>query len=132
MNEYFTKNFFSDLFDLKFKNFITQRLIKILFLLSIALSGVGALTLLINGLSSGQVGTALLALIFAPIFFFAYVLAARVSLELVLVVFRISDNIQAIGLKQGAISAPVVEATPPPAPEAPTKAPENDLPAEES
>lgn len=138
MNEYFTKDFFTDLFDLKFKNFVTQRLIKILFLLSIALSGVGALTLLINGLSSGNVGNALLALIFAPIFFFVYVLAARVSLELVLVVFRISDNIQAIGLKQGAIALqPVVEVTPPPAPPAPPapespKAPGNDLPGEQA
>lgn len=104
MNEYFTKDFLTDLFDLRFRNFITLRIIKILFLLSIALSAVAALTLLINGLSSGDVGTALLSLIFAPIFFFVYVLAARIGLELVIVIFRISENIQAIGVKQGAVS----------------------------
>ena len=85
------KGFFGTLFDLSFSQFITVRIIKVLFVIAIIGSGIGALALLISGIASGG-GGAFLSIILAPIVFFLYVLMARVWLELILVLFKIADN----------------------------------------
>ncbi len=86
------KGFFGALFDISFSEFITVRLIKVLFVIAIIGSAIGAVTILIGGIASGG-GAAFLSIIMAPIAFFLYVLMARVWLELILVMFRISDNV---------------------------------------
>lgn len=85
------KGFFSSLFDLSFSDFITPRIIKLLFVISIIVSVIAAGVLLVSGLSQGD-GAALLALIGAPLLFLLYVIMARVWLEVIMVLFRIADN----------------------------------------
>lgn len=85
------KGFFASLFDLSFTEFVTTKVIKLIFIIAIIASGIGALLLLIGGISSG-VAEALLAIILAPIAFFVYVLLARIWLEVIIVLFRIADN----------------------------------------
>lgn len=86
------KGFFATLFDLSFSQFITTRIIKVLFVIAIILSGIAALALLIGGIAGGG-GGAFLSIIVAPILFLLCVLMARIWLELILILFRISDNI---------------------------------------
>ena len=85
------KGFFENLFDLSFNQFVTTQLIKILYVLAIILSALGALIILLGSISKGGM-SALLGLIFVPVFFCIWVLAARVWLELIIVVFRIAEH----------------------------------------
>ena len=85
------KGFFASLFDLSFSEFITPRIIKLLFVLAIIISAIVALVLLIGGIAQGG-GTAFLALIGTPLLFLLYVIMARVWLELIMVMFRIAGN----------------------------------------
>lgn len=85
------KGFFASLFDLSFSEFITPRIIKLLFVMSIIVSAIGAGMLLVSGLNQGAVA-AFFALIGAPLLFLLYVIMARVWLEVIMVLFRIADN----------------------------------------
>ncbi len=85
------KGIFGSLFDISFTDFVTIRIIKVLFVLAIIGSGIGALVLLIGGITSG-VAQAFVYIILAPIIFFLYVLLARIWLEVIIVLFRIAEN----------------------------------------
>ena len=83
--------FIASLFDLSFSEFVTPKIIRFLFMLAIALSGLGALVIVIAGFSAGT-AVGILALLLSPVVFGLYVLLARISLELTIVVFRIAEN----------------------------------------
>ena len=85
------KGFFSSLFDLSFTEFVTIRIIKVLFVLAIIGSGIGALAVLIGGIAGGG-AQAFISIILAPIVFFLYILLARIWLEVIIVLFRIAEN----------------------------------------
>ena len=88
------KGFFAALFDLSFSEFITIRIIKVLFVLAIILAGIAAIGIIIRGFAGpeGSAGGGVFALILAPIVFILWVLMARVWLEIIMVIFRIADN----------------------------------------
>jgi hypothetical protein len=85
------KGLFGGLFDLSFTEFVTTRVIKVLYVLAIVISAIGALGLLIGGIAKGG-GMAFLSIILAPIAFFLYILMARIWLEVIIVLFRIAEN----------------------------------------
>ena len=85
------KGLFGGLFDLSFTEFVTIRIIKVIFVLAIIGSGIAALALLIGGIARGG-GQAFISIILAPIVFFLYVLVARIWLEVIVVLFRIAEN----------------------------------------
>jgi len=86
------KNILNVIFDFSFSEFVTTRIIKVLFILAIVLAGLWALFILAVGLSSGNVGAIITALIMAPLVFFFMVICSRVWLELIIVAFRIAEN----------------------------------------
>lgn len=86
------KGFFSCLFDLSFSDFVVMRFVKVLYALGIVAAILGGLAVLGGGFASHTFRGAFGGLIFGPIAFFLYVLAARVSLELLVVIFRIAEN----------------------------------------
>ena len=92
------KGFFRALFDLSFSDFITTRLIKVLYVIAIVLAGFAALAVIVSGFTQG-VGMGILFLILSPIVFFLYVIMARVWLEIIIVVFRIAENTQTMADK---------------------------------
>jgi len=93
--------FVSSLFDLSFTNFITPKLIKVLFVISIVLAAFGSLFVVLTGFQAGGVFGGLGALlIVAPILFFFYVMYARVMMEVLIVIFRCSEYLAEIA-KQG-------------------------------
>ena len=85
------KGFFAGLFDLSFSEFITTRVIRVLYGLGIAMSGLLALGIVFRAFHS-SVLWGLLCLILCPVLFVLYVLLARVWCELIMVLFRIADN----------------------------------------
>ena len=89
--------FFQALFDLSFREFITIRIIKFLYIVGIVCCGLAAVGLLAAGLMQGGVG--ILSIVIAPIAFILWVISLRVWLELVIVVFRIADNSEIIAKK---------------------------------
>jgi len=85
------KGFFGSLFDFSFSEFITPRIIKLLFVLAIIIAAIFALFMLVAGIAGGG-AEAFLAIIGAPLLFLLYVIMARVWLEVIMVMFRIADN----------------------------------------
>lgn len=86
------KGFVESLFDFSFTFFVTSKIIKMLYGLSIAGAALLALVLITAGFNVSA-GTGLFTLIFlAPLVFFLGVIYSRVILELVIVLFRISEH----------------------------------------
>jgi len=99
------KGIIGSLKDLSFTEFVTTRLIKIIYILAIVFAGLSGLGIIISGLFSNNVGTAVLGLIMGPVAFILMVLSARIWLELVIVVFRIAEHTAAIAQEMGADGA---------------------------
>lgn len=91
--------FFQALFDFSFTEFVTSKIIKLLYGLSIAFSALIALILIIIGFSA-HVGLGVLTLlIVAPLIFLISVIYSRVLLEIIIVIFRIADHAAEIAKK---------------------------------
>lgn len=89
------RGFWSRFFDFSFEEFITPSLVKVLFIIAMVVIGLGVLAGIIAGfVSSGVYG--IFVLIAALIAGFIYLLLARVSLEMIVIFFRIRDNTEEI------------------------------------
>ncbi|MBA9003797.1 MULTISPECIES: DUF4282 domain-containing protein [Thermomonospora] len=95
------KGFLGSLFDFTFDNFIAPKLIKFLYIVSLVLLTllamfymVAGFTMMVNDEPSAIIG--LLVIILAPIGWFLYVMMTRVWLELMIVMFKISEDIKDI------------------------------------
>jgi len=87
------KGFWSCLFDLSFSEFVTTRVIKILYMLGIAIAAIVGLMLIVTAFTKGF-AVGLLHVIAAPIVFILMVIVLRIYMELVLTLFRIEENTQ--------------------------------------
>lgn len=101
--------FFKALFDFSFTEFVTSKIIKLLYGLSILFSGIFALILLVIFLGGGfreSAAAGILALIigtpFCFLIFLVLVTYSRVILEIIIVVFRVSEHTAEIA-QQGRI-----------------------------
>jgi len=79
------------LFDLSFKEFVTTRIIKVIFIIGVVFAAIGTLVLIVSGFSASA-GRGILFIILSPIVFLLYVLVARIWCEIIIVVFRIAEN----------------------------------------
>jgi hypothetical protein len=86
-----TKGFFGSLFDLSFTEFVTTRVIKVLYILAMVGAGIASFGILITFFSRGFF-FGILGLIVSPIVFLLNVLMARIWLEVIIVLFRIAEN----------------------------------------
>ena len=86
------KGFFACLFDLSFKEFITTRIIKVLYILHIVIACIMGLGMIISGMTSGNGFVGVVSFILGPCAALLYLLMARIGLELTMVFFRISEN----------------------------------------
>jgi hypothetical protein len=89
------KSFFGSLFDFSFSSFITPKIIKILFVIGLILTAIFTLFLIIFAFI-GSIASGVVVLIFSPVIFLLYVLAVRIYLELLIVIFRIQGDIAKI------------------------------------
>lgn len=83
--------------DLSFKRFVTPQLVRMLYVLSL----LAALMYAVRWMFSGFWG-----LIMAPVALLFYLIIARVTVELILAIFRIAEHIAPMGDEQGTRPAP--------------------------
>jgi hypothetical protein len=84
-------NPFAPLLDFRFTQFITVRIIQVLYLVGIVIIALYTLAGVIGVFQAGAV-KGILALILSPLVFLISVLILRVYLEIIAVLFRIADN----------------------------------------
>lgn len=88
-----TRALFTLLFDFSFKRFLTPRLVRVLYSLSLLAAVLSALAWMGSGFREG-VMKGLFTLVTGPVAFFIYVLTARVLMEVVLAIFRIAERLE--------------------------------------
>ena len=77
--------------DLSFQRFVTPRIVRTLYLMSLIGAGLASVAWMFSGFKEGVL-RGLFTLITGPVAFFVYILTARVGLEFMLAVFRIAEN----------------------------------------
>ena len=86
------KGFFELLFDFSFSEFVTTKIIKVLYVLAIHGAGIAALMTLFSGFATKSFSGVLYGLVMTPIVFLLGTLVARIWLETLIVLFRIAEN----------------------------------------
>ena len=88
--------FFRALFDLSFREFITTKLIKVLYVVLLILIAIGFVVAFFSGLitmfSRGGSLSGLVLILLAPLGALLYIILARMWMELIIVIFRIAEN----------------------------------------
>ncbi|HTT89361.1 MAG TPA: DUF4282 domain-containing protein [Acidimicrobiales bacterium] len=87
-----TKGFLGSLFDFSFKSLIGSRVIRVLYVLWMALLALGAIVLIIGAFEVNPAFGAVALLILGPVYFLFNLIVARVLLELVMAIFAIQEN----------------------------------------
>ncbi|MDB6138605.1 MAG: hypothetical protein JWO94_1677 [Verrucomicrobiaceae bacterium] len=77
--------------DLSFRQFVTPRIVRTLYLMSLIGAGLASVAWMFHGFKEGFL-YGLFTLVTGPVAFFVYILSARVALEFMLAVFRIAEN----------------------------------------
>ena len=90
------KGLFDSLLDFSFNTVVTLKIIKLLYIASIVVAGLGTLGWIGTAWRSHSIFLFPGTLILAPILFFFYVVSARVALEVVMAIFRIADSLKKI------------------------------------
>jgi hypothetical protein len=101
-------NFLATLFDISFERFVTVRLVKVLFIIGLVCAAIAAVTFIVQGFWINA-GMGVVFLLLSPVVFLVYALLVRVGLEVVLVIFRIAED---IGRLAGPRSAAVDKTAP--------------------
>ncbi len=86
----------SALFDLSFTRFITISVVKVIYVLGIALLGLLYLIAVLHALFSSGFFAGLVTLVVGLLVLIVYLLMMRVYLELIVVIFRIGENTTAM------------------------------------
>jgi hypothetical protein len=92
------KGFFGALFDFSFTEFVTTKIIKVLFALAIIGSAIAAIAYIAMSFSASS-GLGVVVLLLSPAIFILYVILARVWLEVIIVLFRIAEHVSDIAKK---------------------------------
>ncbi|WP_395743114.1 DUF4282 domain-containing protein [Prosthecobacter sp.] len=82
--------------DLSFKRFVTPRLVRMLYVLSLLAALFYAVSYMFSGFTTGTF-TGLFQMVTAPLAFLLYLIVARVTVELILAIFRIADHLAPLG-----------------------------------
>jgi Domain of unknown function (DUF4282) len=90
------KKFFASLFDTRFMTFLTPKVIRVLYILSMIGATLGALGIAVVFFEINA-GLGVIALvIIAPLYWLFAVLVSRIYLELIQIIFTIAEDLRAI------------------------------------
>lgn len=89
------KGFLTTLFDFTFTSFVTTKLIKLLYVIGLIFATVGAIVFIVGGFRINA-GLGVLALLVSPVIFLIYSLLIRVYLEIIIVIFRIAEDVRVL------------------------------------
>jgi uncharacterized membrane protein len=85
----------ASLFDFTFSNFITTKIIRIVYAMAMIFCAIFTCGFIITGFTKGFF-TGILFFILSPVIFLLYIMSVRIFLELIIVIFRIAENIEQI------------------------------------
>jgi hypothetical protein len=114
-----TKGFFASLFDVSFTSFVTTKIIKFLYVLTLVALGLAYLVFVIAAFQDSTGAGVAVLLVLGPLAFLFYAIYTRVFLEFIMAVFRIMEtNTELVFLARGQSgpsgpSAPVAATVPP-------------------
>lgn len=99
------KGLLASLFDFGFTSLITLKVIRFVYALLVILLSIGAIFFFIGGIATGRAAGILSSLIVLPIVYLVYLILIRIWMEILIVVFRLGEDVRAIrlggGLSQG-------------------------------
>ena len=87
---------FWGLLDISFSDFVTENVIKVLYITTVALALVAVIIGVIVIFTNYGVAQGIGAIILSPVVFFLFVLTVRVFFEILIVIFKIADNLEII------------------------------------
>lgn len=90
------ENAYLGLLDLNFTRFVTEGILKILYLITVVLAAATTVTVIIYMFTSYGLAQGVGALIIGPVVFFLVVVLIRVFFEVFIVIFRIADYLRQI------------------------------------
>ncbi|HXA59833.1 MAG TPA: DUF4282 domain-containing protein, partial [Streptosporangiaceae bacterium] len=95
------KGFLGSLFDFDFNNFIAPKLVKVIYIVLVIVLSIGGVIGAISAIGLMAAGGAavplgLLMLVLTPVFWLLGLMIYRVMLELMIVLFKISEDIRSI------------------------------------
>jgi hypothetical protein len=90
------ENAYLGLLDLNFTRFVTEGILKILYLITVVLAAATTVTVIIYLFTSYGLAQGIGALIIGPVVFFLVVVLIRVFFEVFIVIFRIADYLRQI------------------------------------
>ncbi|HOO76514.1 MAG TPA: DUF4282 domain-containing protein [bacterium] len=96
------------IFDLSFENFVTVRVIKALLILAMIFNAIWTIAIIVMGFKTGVLA-GIVILILSPIIYLLLMLIARIYLELIIVFFRVADELKSIRLKIGGTAVEKLE-----------------------
>ncbi|MFY9487766.1 MAG: DUF4282 domain-containing protein [Solirubrobacterales bacterium] len=85
-------NFFTGLFDLRFENLVTVKIVGATYLLLLLAEGLWCLLILIGAFGTNSGGIILAALIGVPLLFFVLTATWRLALEMYVILFRVLEE----------------------------------------
>ena len=87
---------FWGLLDISFSDFVTENVIKVLYITTVALALVAVIIGVIVIFTNYGVAQGIGAIILSPVVFFLFVLTVRVFFEILIVIFKIADYLEII------------------------------------
>ena len=118
------KGFLGSLFDYSFSSFITSKIIKVLYVLTTIVVALWTLFIIIIAFKASSALGILALLIGGPIYFVMTMIYARVGLEVLMVIFRIHEDVRDINQRAGgAGNTSAAVPAPPPTEPGPAVAP---------
>jgi hypothetical protein len=97
------KDFFRSLYDFSFSSFITLRVIRILYVLITIVYSLAALVAFVVAIARHTAVEIVFAIVVVPIAYIVYMIVARITLEVLMLVFNIGKDVRAIR-EQGALA----------------------------
>lgn len=86
------KGFLATIFDFSFTEFVTTKVIKFLLGLAMVANVIFTIFVIIGAFQSGALG-GIITLILSPVIYLILMLFSRIYLELIIVIFRIAENL---------------------------------------
>ncbi len=80
-------------FDCSFQHFITPRVIRIVYILAIIGLAIISIAMVVKGFEFSETRGVLTLVIVAPLYFIITVIITRIWLELILIIFRIGEDV---------------------------------------
>jgi hypothetical protein len=89
-------SFFRSLYDFSFSSFITLRVIRVLYIVITVLYSIVAVVVFIGALISHTPADIVVAIIVVPLGYLIYLTIARITMEIIMVIFNIGKDLRSI------------------------------------